>query len=208
MFRKKDNKKEEVKEEKQPKSKTKHKLSQKSKLIIIGIFLVLIFIFLTVTQMASKLNTIDKVKAEDYLNIATEYAISLNNSIDTNNITCFDKTTKSQVNINDLPKGTYYYIFTTKENVRYKKQDLENYNKLYESEFVTSASPWQTSPIMGYIKIKKDSTNKYKFYVNISDTKGNTIISDDTEYDKLEISNIKMHKVLERPTEKNICLYK
>ncbi len=208
MFRKKNNKKEEVKEENKTKNKTKHKLTQKTKIIIITIFLVLIFIFLTVTQIASKLNTIDKVKAEDYLNIATEYAISLNNSIESNNITCFDKTTKSQVNINDLPSGSYYYIFTTEENVRYKKQDLENYNKLYASEFVTSTSPWQTSPLMGYIKIKKYSTNKYKFYVNISDTKGNTIISENTEYDKLEISNIKTHKVLERPTEKNICLYK
>ncbi len=208
MFRKKNNKKEEVKEENKTKNKIKHKLTQKTKIIIITIFLVLIFIFLTVTQIASKLNTIDKVKAEDYLNIATEYAISLNNSIESNNITCFDKTTKSQVNLNDLPSGSYYYIFTTEENVRYKKQDLENYNKLYASEFVTSTSPWQTSPLMGYIKIKKDNTNKYKFYVNISDTKGNTIISENTEYDKLEISNIKTHKVLERPTEKNICLYK
>lgn len=61
---------------------------------------------------------------------------------------------------------------------------------------------------MGYVKIEKDSTNNYKFYVNISDTKGNTIISENTEYDKLKMSNIKAHKVLERPTEKNICLYK
>ena len=208
MFRKKDNKEEIVKEEKQTKNKVKHKLTQKTKIIIISIFLVLIFIFLTVNKIASKLNTIDKVKAEDYLNIATEYAISINNSIESNNITCFDKTTKSQVNINDLPKGSYYYIFTTKENIRYKKQDLENYNKLYASEFVTSTSPWQTSPLMGYVKIEKDSTNNYKFYVNISDTKGNTIISENTEYDKLKMSNIKAHKVLERPTEKNICLYK
>ena len=125
MFRKKDNKEEIVKEEKQTKNKVKHKLTQKTKIIIISIFLVLIFIFLTVNKIASKLNTIDKVKAEDYLNIATEYAISINNSIESNNITCFDKTTKSQVNINNLPKGSYYYIFTTKENVRYKKQDLE-----------------------------------------------------------------------------------